>query len=183
MLWQQNSNPKENSGKTNTGISTEDTRWKSRPALVPGGASGKGPTPSIGEARDDQGKVWSALLARDFSSEKTPAGRNTRVRADEKKNEQRPPLRSRPDNETPFHQNRSRWQGNSWSRKISTEARTENQKQLLWLQHSKVSDLRHRKIDNTKELKVHFFIKAQASVQSINEGHLPPSFLIGIKTK
>jgi hypothetical protein len=92
MLWQQNSNPKENSGKTNTGISTEDTRWKSRPALVPGGASGKGPTPSIGEARDDQGKVWSALLARDFSSEKTPAGRNTRVRADEKKNEQRPHL-------------------------------------------------------------------------------------------
>jgi hypothetical protein len=38
-------------------------------------------------------------------------------------------------------------------------------------------------MDNTKELKVHFFIKAQASVSSINEGHLPHSFLIGIKTK
>jgi hypothetical protein len=99
------------------------------------------------------------------------------VRANEKKNEQHPPLRSRPENETPFHQNRSRWQGNSWSRKISTEARTKNKKQLLWLQHSKVSD------KMTKELKVDFSIEAQASVQSINGGHRTPSFFIGIKTK
>jgi hypothetical protein len=155
--------PKENSGKTNTGMSTEDTRWKSRPALVPGGASGAGPTPSVGEARDDRAKVRSALLARDFSSGKAPAGRNTRVRANEKKNEQRPPLRSRTEKETPFHQNRSRWQGNSWSRKISAEARTENQKQLLSLQHSKVSDLRHRKMDNIKELKADFSIEAKAN--------------------
>jgi hypothetical protein len=67
--------------KTNAGMSSKDTRWKSRPALVPDGASGAGPTPSVGEARDNQAKVRSALLARDFSSSKAPAGRNTRVRA------------------------------------------------------------------------------------------------------